>query len=163
MGDYPESKRLAAAAEQTQVIGEFIDWLQGQGVQLMIYREDLEDHRPTDPECEVSFNSDDVRPCDQVRDNGDGDHVKPRAWWRRHCLHWQDTEHPAEGDGKEGTCCRCGKEREHVITTRGWVHEQRGAEQLLADWAGIDLKKVEAERRRMLASLPAAGSGAEDG
>lgn len=39
---YPECGRLAAAAEQTQVIGEFIDGLHGQGVQLMIYREDPE-------------------------------------------------------------------------------------------------------------------------
>lgn len=160
MSDYPECERLAAAAEQTQVIGEFIDWLQGQGVQLMIYREDMTDYRPTDPECEVPVRRDTARPCDPVR--GDVDDVKPRAWWLRHCLHWQDRERSAEGDGKEGTCCRCGKEREYVIPVRGWVHEQRGTEQLLADWAGIDLVKVEAERRRMLASIPA-GATAKDG
>ena len=159
MNDYPESKRLAAAAEQTQAIGEFIDWLESQGVQLMTYREDLTDYRPTDPECEVPVRRDTARPCDPTRDD-DGD-AKPRSWWLRHCLHWQDPERPAEGDGTEGTCCRCGKEREYVIPVRGWVHEQRGTGQLLADWAGIDLQKVEAERRSILAGIPAANRAKE--
>lgn len=167
MSDYPECERLAEASKQAQPVGDFLDWLQTQGVQLMVYREDLKDYRPTDPECSVSFNSESPRPCDQVGDIGDGDDVKPRAWWRRHCFHWQQhldllDEEPG-GDAKPGRCCRCGQDREHEITTRGWVHEQRGIEQLLADWAGIDLKKVEAERRRMLASPPAAGNGAKEG
>lgn len=163
MSDYPECDKLAEASKLTQPIGEFLDWLQGQGVQLMTYREDLSDVHPTDPECTVRRDSDNPAPCDQMGDMGDD--AKPRAWWRRHCLHWQG--HADVLDEGVGTtdnpdhCCRCGKGREHTITTRGWVHEQRGIEQLLADWAAIDLKKVDAERRQMLASLREANAAKE--
>jgi hypothetical protein len=142
VSEYPECERLTAAAEQTQVIGEFIDWLQGQGIQLMTYREDLSDIRPT-----IS-----------ASDTGGAN------YWETHCLHWHGAARDADDNIQEqGTCCWCGMGREYTLTTRGWVHEQRGTEHLLADWAGIDPQKVEAERRRMLASLPAAGNGPEEG
>ena len=152
--DYPEAARLAEASKRTHPIGEFLDWLQGQGIQLMTWREDVADVRSTDPECQVRFDGDRPRSCDQVRDLGDG--MKPRAWWRRHCLHWQDTRRDTSDGESAGRCCRCGKDQEYTITTEGWVPDQRRPEQLLADWAGIDLNQVEAERRRGLAHLQAA-------
>lgn len=155
MGDYPECERMAKAAKTTQPIGEFLDWLTSQGIQLMTYREDLSDIRETDPACQVRWDSGSPAPCDQVGDMGDD--AKPRAWWRRHCLHWQGHADVLDGGpenaAKPGHCCRCGKGRDYTITTRGWTHEARGFEQLLADFAGIDLKKVDAERRQMLDSL----------
>ena len=171
MSAYPEHDRQALVVEQTQAIGEFLDWLESQGVQLIRYREDLKDFRPTDPGCAVKLNSDSPGACDQIGDIGDGDDVKPRAWWRRHCFHWQnhidilDEEDGGlpGGDARPGRCCRCGLDREHEITTRGWVHEQRGTLQLLADWAGIDLAKIEAEKRQMLAAIRVANEEASRG
>jgi len=160
VSEYPECERLTAAAEQTQVIGEFIDWLQGQGIQLMTYREDLSDIRPTDPDCRERRRENRTDPCRPISASDTGG----ANYWETHCLHWHGAARDADDNIQEqGTCCWCGMGREYTLTTRGWVHEQRGTEQLLADWAGIDPQKVEAERRRMLASLPAAGNGPEEG
>lgn len=153
MGDYPEHDKQAEVIEQTQAIGEFLDWLSGQGVQLMIWREDLTDSRLTDPVCPVSFTSDDPQSCDQIRDEGDD--REPRAWWRRHCKHWQSPDLDRDIEwGTPGECCRCHKGQHYEITSiSSWVHESRSVTQLLADWAGIDLKKIEDEKRQMLAKI----------
>ena len=34
MSDYPEHDKLRAIADQTQAIGEFIEWLEGKGIFL---------------------------------------------------------------------------------------------------------------------------------
>ena len=82
MSDYPEHDKLREVAEQTQAIGEFIEWLEGKGIFLARYV--------------------------------DGSNF-PR----------------------------------HV----------HGFRDLLAEWAGIDENKLEAEKRQMLASLRTANEG----
>jgi hypothetical protein len=156
VSDYPECDKLVAAAERTNVIGEFIDWLQSQGVQLMIWREDLTDIRPTDPDChDRKYARREGREA-KLRCNPSSGSVVRGDWWTAHCMHWQDPNLEADPQAQRGTCCHCGRGQEYEVTGIGsWVHEQRGTEQLLADWAGIDLKAVEAERRRMLDSLRA--------
>jgi len=37
MSDYPEHDKLSAVAEQTQAIGEFMEWLEGKGAFLAHY------------------------------------------------------------------------------------------------------------------------------
>jgi hypothetical protein len=73
-GTYPEHEKLAAVADQTQAIGEFIEFIEGKGIFLARYTEG---------------------------------HVFPR--------------------------------------------EVHGLRDLLAEWAGIDQNKLEAEKRQMLA------------
>jgi hypothetical protein len=161
MSAYPEHDRQAKVVDQTQAIGEFLEWLTSQGVQLMVYREDLTDERPTDFEC--SHRRRDCPNCQHQQaacapvlgDEGKyGLHTPTIA----HCQHWQYPEWPADRPGdRQGYCCRCGRGQHYTVTgIRSWIHEQRGTLQLLADWAGIDLAKIEAEKRQMLAAIRSA-------
>jgi hypothetical protein len=129
MGDYPEHEKLQAVSEQTQAIGEFLDWLNSQGVHLMTWREDLTDTRPDDW-CEAAKYS----------------HL--------HCDHWGTEDETHE-------CCRCAKPYglREVTGIKGWVSKRRSTLQLLADWAGIDLAKIESEKRQMLESIRAGQEG----
>lgn len=146
MSDYPEHDKLKAVAAETQAAGEFLEWLQSQGVQLMIWREDLTDTRPTDPRC--ADRRDDApahKPGCKPVSPADGYEVDGLAYWLQHCTHWTD----AEGD-----CCRCGKGQFYEVTgIHGWTPERRSIAGLLADWSEIDQSKIEAEKRAMLAGL----------
>jgi hypothetical protein len=158
MSAYPEHDRQALVVEQTQAIGEFLDWLETQGVQLMRYRTDLEDIRPTDPDCPERKRKHRDDPCWPTSDSD----VGSALYYETHCLHWHGKARDADDCIQEpGLCCWCEKGREYTITTRGWVHEQRGTLQLLADWAEIDLAKIEAEKRQMLAAIRAANEQRE--
>jgi hypothetical protein len=152
MSDYPEHDKLSQVSEQTQAIGEFLEWLTGEGVQLMIWREDMTDTRRTDGDCPKARDAMKIgkRPCDPT----EGDDAGWRSYMFGHCKHWQDAERKAEGDAKQGHCCRCGKGQFYEVTgIKSWTHERRSINELLAAWAGIDLEKIEAEKRQMLASL----------
>jgi hypothetical protein len=156
MSDYPEHDKQALVIEQTQAIGEFLDWLGSQGVNLMVWREDLTDSRPTDPEC-PKRQRDRLQglPCQPTAD----DATRAEYYFRAHCMHWNDPEREADSASQSGICCYCGKDQHYEVTgLRSWVHESRSTMQLLADWAGIDLKKIETEKRQMLASLRAANA-----
>lgn len=83
MSDYPEHAKLSEVADQTQAIGEFMEWLEGKGVFLAHYIDGM------------NF---------------------PRQY-------------------------------------------NTGVRDLLAEWAGIDQNKLEAEKRQMLANLRAANGG----
>lgn len=77
MSDYPEHDKLSLVADQTQAIGEFMEWLEGRGVFLA-----------------------------------------------------------------------------HYVDGRNFPHEYNvGIRTLLAEWAGIDQDRLEAEKRQMLDSL----------
>jgi hypothetical protein len=82
MSDYPEHDKLSAVAEQTQAIGEFIEFVEAKGIFLARYE-----------------------------------------------------------DGHNFPC------------------EVHGWRDLLAEWAGIDQRKLEAEKRQMLASIRTANGG----
>jgi hypothetical protein len=162
MSDYPEHDKQATIIDQTQAAGEFIDWLASEGIQLMTWREDLTDTRPTDPRCPHSRR--DCEGCDHHRDDcapvrGDEDEYGLILYSTAHCKHWQDPEREAEGEAEQGHCCRCGKGRFYELHgLKHWVSPGRSLIQLLADWQDIDLAKIEAEKRQMLASLRAANA-----
>src|SRR5579872_4835327 len=112
MTSYPEHEKQAKVIDQAQAISEFLEWLAGQGVQLMTWREDLTDTRPDD-DCPAAKYS------------------------RLHCDHWGhvNAEHEC------CNCGRPYGFRE-ITGIKGWVREPRGILQLLADWAGIDLNVI---------------------
>jgi len=154
VSNYPEHDKQAEVVEQTQAIGEFIDWLGTQGIHLMMWREDLTDERPTDPECPVKVVRAAPNPCDPSRDGSDD-----FSWYRRHCQHWQDPDREADGEARQGTCCRCQRGRHYEIrNVKAWTPPGRSTLQLLADWAAIDLRKIEAEKRQMLEACRAANA-----
>lgn len=43
MSTYPEHDKLSAISDKSQAIGEFLEWMSGQGIQRMRWREDLTD------------------------------------------------------------------------------------------------------------------------
>ena len=46
MVEYPEHNKLHAVRDRSEAIGEFLEWLRGQRVNLMVWREDIEDTMP---------------------------------------------------------------------------------------------------------------------
>lgn len=152
MSDYPEHDKLAAVADQTQAAGEFAEWLAGQGVQFMVWREDLTDTRPSDPECLSRRDAPEHKPdCQPPRPDDGGTYATSGVvYWRQHCTHWLNG----------GDCCRCGQGQVYEVTgIKDFVPERRSLAQLLADWAGIDQGKIEAEKRQMLAGLRTMNGG----
>ena len=112
MSDYPECDKLHAVSEESHRIGDFIDWLRGQGVNLMVYRDDMTET----VDC-----------------------------WKFFPL--TSEKHPKDCRGGCGGTGKVERKRE------GWVHDPRHIEQLLADYYGIDLRKLEAEKRRVLEEI----------
>jgi hypothetical protein len=162
LSDYPEHDKQAKVVEQTQAIGEFLDWLAGQGVHLMKWREDLTDTRPTGGRCRARPGVNVEIACRPTRQSDIGDALD---YYSTHCLHWHDAERGADRDDDQpGICCWCGKGKHYEITgLQAWVGESRDTLRLLADWAEIDLSKIETEKRRMLASLRAANDLSAEG
>jgi hypothetical protein len=154
MSMYPEHDKLSAVAEQTQAIGEFLEWLQSQRIQLMVWREDLTDSRPTDAKCKEREGTDRHSPLDCRP--GSIDETHGEYHWQAHCMHWNDPSLEAGENEEQGVCCYCRMGQTYEISgIRSWLHEQRGIQQLLADWAGIDQSKLEAEKRQMLDAVRA--------
>lgn len=57
------------------------------------------------------------------------------------------------------SCAKCGGTGYETIKRKAWVNDERGVEQLLAEYFSIDLTKIEAEKRDMLDALRAAAGG----
>lgn len=160
--EYPECERLAEASKVTQPIGEFLDWLGSQGIHLMTWREDLTDSRVTDAVCWKRKN--DWRKGTDLKlgcNPQAGDVIRSDVRGTAHCMHWQDPEREAGGDARAGICCHCRQGQHYEVTgLKAWVGDPRSYEQLLADFMEIDLKKVDAERRQILADLQSANEPA---
>jgi hypothetical protein len=79
-------------------------------------------------------------------------HVSLTVW-----SHWQETVdcYRCSGEGKIGrrACDRCNGARTLQYDREGYLPVTKSREQLLAEWKGIDLAKVEAERRAMLVKI----------
>jgi hypothetical protein len=73
---------------------------------------------------------------------------------------WKDEEScfRCSGEGKIGrrVCPACEGTRTVHVEREGYLPVTKSREQLLAEWKGIDLSKVEAERRAMLNKIRAA-------
>jgi len=131
VSDYPEHDRLAAISDQSQVCGEFLEWLQSEGLHLMRWRTGLTDTMACGPGWPSAV--------------GGG--------------HSRQLKLCADGVRR---CMRCGKPLDEEGTyevavenwvSEGWVSEGRSIEQLLAAFFGIDLDKIETEKRQMLARM----------
>lgn len=111
---YAECEKLAAAVDQSQPAGEFLDWLKTEkGITLVTYEHWTEQDICIYAGCEEGFMyGHKQRPCS-------------------HC----------NGTGKQ------------TYSREGWVPFAHNLEALLAEWLGIDLKKVEEERRAMLRDI----------
>lgn len=124
--DYPECKRMSKVIEQSQDIGNFLDWLNNQGIHLAEWE--------TQRDCEY------------------GDHsLKSRTIWR--CRNGQLVHEDTDEVGDD--CPNCEgtgvvDRSNPVLTLRSERYES-----LLARYFEIDLDKVETERRAMLAAMAA--------
>lgn len=113
MSDYPEHDKLAKVSEQTQAIGDFLDWIGAErGARLMAWREWDEQTVDECPNCHYSARS--IAACSRCDDKGMAE--VPRHY-------------------------EC------------WVPLDGSAQSWLADWAGVDLHKLECEKRAMLDAL----------
>jgi hypothetical protein len=117
---YPECTKLSGVTGQSQTVGEFLEWLGQQGVQLMRWETGIpRDAVCPEPECLGG---------------------RRRVGSRR-----QDCS----------TCKGAG-----YVTRRAsaWVSDPRNTQTLLAEFFGIDLAKVESERRAMLEAVRSANT-----
>lgn len=129
--DTPECDRLVAVAEESQRIGEFIDWLGEQGW-FIAYTERMID-----------------RPCAST---------VCTKYTVTQCVNGRSILYRGEGGEDVGPCSKC--------DGTGFIRSERldpiglplamSPERLLAKFYGIDLDKVEAERRAILKSLRSA-------
>jgi len=126
----PELDKMFAAIEElgTHSIREFLEWCQEQRMQLCIYK--------------------DATPCPNEGKRFDkvGELLEQIYWtWR---AGKQVPEYRCQDCGAEG---RAGRTNHYDVSTAGFYPSGLSTEQLLAQYAGIDLRKVEDERRAVLA------------
>lgn len=127
MSDYPEHEKMTAVQEQSQAVGEFLEWLQtptehgGKGVSLHTWEEWEEDD--TCLECAGTGK------VGSVRRNSEGARL-------------QD-------------CPNCDGTRLVSRPREGWMPVGGSANKLLAEFFGIDLNKIEDEKRAMLDQIRA--------
>lgn len=137
---YPECEKLLAVTERSQTCGELLEWLRSEGLHFMRYK-------PTT----------DQRPCPVCR--GRGYRMIPPDVAER-------TEREYPGflkvlfGGHAEQCQNCDDTGYVEITFDAWVEDGRTIEQILADFFGIDMAKVDVERRAMLDAVRAANEGA---
>jgi hypothetical protein len=123
--EFPELAKLSSVRTESQAIGEFIEWMGGQGWQFTKYEE---------------------RTFGEELCLGDG-------WYG--CYGGYRTDVARMVGNKDKLCKRCkGTARVESKTTAHWS-DNRTIEQQVADYFDIDLKKVEAERRQLLEQVRA--------
>ena len=106
-------------------LSEFYEWLRSQGLHLARWGELTED-----------------RPCLICRETGkvERDNDDPLAGWSASVL---------ERITEDCTYCE-GRGFEVVVTGEDWIIDHRSPDRLFADFLGIDLNKLEQERREAL-------------
>lgn len=138
--EYPEHERMAAVSDQSQAIGEFLEWLTEQGITLATWER--------------------TKPCD-----GHSGPSMASRWgdtaqigWKWQCEGGRMVGHPDSNKPGEigGTCATCGGTGRIDRIEPRLAPGGRRTEGTLADYFGINLRKIEAEKRAMLASLRAA-------
>lgn len=109
---YPESEKALAVQPQTQIVGEFLEWLFAQGVRLMVWGTYQE---PVAVTCRRHGRSPaSIALCEHCDPAGMAEENRPRE---------------------------------------GFLTYSSDIQQILANWKGIDLQKIEREKRAMLAQL----------
>lgn len=118
MSTYPEHDKLSAIHEKSQAIGEFLEWLEGQGVKLCRYQDEFE-----------------TRDVYVHRDTGERK-ARLREPEGVEALRWLPTGETKDVKVGEGF---------HIVVDR--------VEVLMAEFFGVDLAKLDAEKRQMLDEL----------
>lgn len=125
MSEYPEHDKLSNVLDQSQAIGEFLEWMGTGDVHRMRWRDDLVDSRSC-PMC------------------GHTNHPGQKY----------SNVTPAE-QGSWSECTTCGGRGWVDVTREGWVADERSITTVLAEYFEIDQDKLEAEKRQMLEALRA--------
>lgn len=139
MSDFPEHDRMTAITDQSQQLGSFLEWLRMSGIVLARWEH--------------------TKPCDAA--DGpvvDYDHLPEESGQKWRCEGGRMVGHPESNKpGVIGSVCKkCdGTGSVERIEPRLTPTGQR-IEQVLADYFGIDLDKIEDEKRSMLAQIRAA-------
>jgi hypothetical protein len=138
MSQYPEHDKLVAVQEQSQTIGEFLEWLTGVKGYRLARHVVMEPDRSFAPELGKKRG----REVWRIRVTGDP--------FRDYEDSWYDTEEEAQGE-----CERLAvKEQSRMEDNPRLVVDFPDVEFLLAEHFGIDRRALEREKRAMLASLP---------
>jgi hypothetical protein len=122
--EYPEHETLSEFKEQSQAIGGFLDW--------------LTDHKKV--QRMVWFDGEVSEPCPFQ-----GSHDSAA---------WRDGKYVTiSGRVTSRDCDTCAGTGTYKHRVREWRHLHQSVESLLAEYFGIDLAKLEAEKRAMLAEI----------
>ena len=136
----PECDKMSEVKDKSQVVGEFLEWLQQEGVHLCRWRDDMTA----------------TERCYGLR--RDGRHASPLALDDSNC---EEGVVERKVEGRDGlkvmpgeTCPRCnGEGHVEFPVTAQYVPEFMSIERVLAKFFEIDLDKVEQERRALLEHL----------
>lgn len=115
---YPEHVKLAAIADKSQAIGEFLEYLSSTGLHLQYWYE------------------------------GEVEKLCP-GWNLYDCRQGQSFN----GRCDIGVCKRCNGSGKVMVSEHGWVSNNKTADKMLAEFFGIDLVKLEQEKRAMLEKM----------
>jgi hypothetical protein len=122
VSEYPEHDKITRLGGANDTVGEFLDWLQGQGIVLHRWQEAGNNGEPT-------YLYTDQRPADADMYLAGGEwylsHLHPTPRWRR-------------------------RNPDYHSWAEGWVPVEQTTEQLLAAFFGIDLTRLEEEKREMV-------------
>lgn len=142
MSDYPEHDRLSTVKDQSQAIGEFLEWLAGEGIHLGHYQAIL------DPEVKYQ-----VEPG-RSRVRG-ARPVEYRDVWRIRDLdpfmstfvggYWE-----TEAEARDEVNALEADRRKDAQESKRFLPLIYSVQKLLAEHFNIDLDKIETEKRAML-------------
>ncbi len=125
MSDYPECEKMSAVHEQSQAIGEFLTWLEGQGVIMAKYDVEVE-------EC---------RNCGH--EDAHNERVPDAVYFGQRACSFEDDE--------TGECCVC--DHADFGNPNHLFPYYQHTEATLAQFFNIDLDVVETEKRAMLETM----------
>lgn len=136
---YPEHEKLKAVRDRSQAVGEFLEWLFGQGYAICRWRAAGDNGQP--PYVPVEDEEEYERLYEEFFENG---------WWDdpdfRRLRRERLKPNPAFASWGEG-----------------WLAEPARIEDWLARFFGIDPERLEAEKREILAELRKAGEAKQEG
>jgi hypothetical protein len=137
----PECDRMIAVADDSHKLGDFLDWLNEQDIHLATWERTKV--------CGYGSGLFVVSPGGGVRDV---DGLSQRKW---RCVGGRMTGHPDSNKPGEddGDCPECGGTGRVERVEPRMILTGEPFERLLARYFGIDLDKVETERRQVLAAL----------
>lgn len=139
MSDYPEHDRMMAVKDQSETIGQFLDWLAEQGIKLAVWEHSKECEAVSGPWVGATKDW-----PDQARGG-------PK--WR--CEGGRMVGHPMSNKPGVvgGQCEKCGGTGRVERIEPRLIPSSKGTELLLAEYFGITLARIESEKRAMLARL----------